>query len=80
MCGKVIYYKLEIGLAVESVLIAERLHTHSHTHTLYRQRFGHLVEVRGDKFDTYIENSLPQTFVIMHIYDEVCREYYVVVM
>ncbi|XP_064399914.1 phosducin-like protein [Halichondria panicea] len=35
-----------------------------------RQRFGNLVEVRGDKYDHYIENSPPQTFVIMHIYDE----------
>lgn len=35
-----------------------------------RQRFGHLVDVRGDKYDVYIENTLPHTFVIMHIYDE----------
>ncbi len=47
-------------------------HTHAHSHILtHRQRFGNLVEVRGDKYDHYIENSPPQTFVIMHIYDEV---------
>ena len=51
-------------------------HTHTHTHTLThdRNRFGHLVEVRGDKYDTIIDNALPQTFIVMHIYDEVCCE------
>ena len=44
------------------------LHT---SHTLHRVIFGNLVEVRGDRYANTIDSAPPQTFVIMHIYDEV---------
>ena len=34
--------------------------------------FGNLIEIRGDKIDNVIESAPPQTFIIIHIYDEVC--------
>ena len=36
-----------------------------------RQRFGNLVEVRGDKYATVIDGAPKDIFVLIHIYDEV---------
>ena len=33
--------------------------------------FGNLVEVRGDRYANIIDSAPPQTFIIMHIYDEI---------
>lgn len=33
--------------------------------------FGNLLEIRGSKLDSVIESAPPQTFVIIHIYDEI---------
>ena len=41
------------------------------THTPHRVIFGNLVEVRGDRYANIIDSAPPQTFIIMHIYDEV---------
>lgn len=35
-----------------------------------RQRFGNLVEVRGDKYATVIDGAPKDIFVVIHIYDE----------
>lgn len=35
-----------------------------------RQRFGNLIEVRGDKYATVIDGAPKEIFVVIHIYDE----------
>ena len=37
--------------------------------------FGHLLEVRGDKYATVIDTAPSQTLVLLHIYDEVSRRW-----
>ena len=33
--------------------------------------FGNLIEIRGSKIDNVVEAAPPQTFIVIHIYDEV---------
>lgn len=35
-----------------------------------RVMFGNLIEIRGSRFDNIVETAPPQTFVVIHIYDE----------
>lgn len=37
----------------------------------FRKIYGNLTEVRGDKFASAIDSTPPDTFVIIHIYDDV---------
>ena len=34
--------------------------------------FGNLIEIKGSKMDNVVETAPPQTFIVIHIYDEVC--------
>ncbi|CAI8012342.1 Phosducin-like protein [Geodia barretti] len=36
-----------------------------------RMMFGNLIEIRGSKIDNVVETAPPQTFIVIHIYDEV---------
>ena len=37
----------------------------------FRMLFGNFLEIRGDKFDDVIESVADETFLVIHIYDEV---------
>lgn len=36
-----------------------------------RVLFGNLVEIRADRYASIIDTAPPQTYIVMHIYDEV---------
>ena len=36
--------------------------------------FGNLIEIRGSKIDNVVETAPPQTFIVIHIYDEVAPQ------
>ena len=52
--------------------MSERERERLHFNNLCRQRFGNLVEVRGDQYATIIDAAPKEIFVVIHIYDEVC--------
>jgi hypothetical protein len=35
-----------------------------------RVMFGNLIEIRGSRYDNVVETAPPQTFIVIHIYDE----------
>ncbi|CAI8012343.1 Phosducin-like protein [Geodia barretti] len=39
-----------------------------------RMMFGNLIEIRGSKIDNVVETAPPQTFIVIHIYDEMIGE------
>ena len=41
-------------------------------HFIVRNFFGHLVEIRGDKYADIIDKESPDVFIIISIYEEVC--------
>ena len=40
-----------------------------------RNFFGHLVEIRGDKYADTIDKESPDVFIIISIYEEVVMQY-----